>query len=581
MSFFIRNIQTETSANNILNIVNTQPISNASLLQNIPINSNTSILSSNNTLVYNGNIWTYGNSINNNSYTGPTGPIGPIGPKGDKGNDGSSSNTGATGSIGNTGYTGYTGSTGSVGDTGFTGATGPTGPKGQDGAASNTGSTGPTGPTGPKGQDGTASNTGATGPIGDTGPTGISYSLETINNSALNPKITTSFISGSNTLAFGTNGFIKNIISDVNTGYSIYGGYLPLGSGTTASIYGIENDSLGNIYALSTGLLYKWNGTSWTTISGLYSGTTLTIDSLNNVYVNGSSVSPPNQNKISKWNGSNWFQVDSINGFNGAVDSLAITSTNYIYVGGNFTTYNSQPNYNYICLYNGSTFNTIGTGLNNAVNKISINLVNNHAFVGGSFTATSDNSQQLNRIAETDGTNWFALGSGLNNNITAIKVVSSSAIYVGGDFTYTGDLLTPLNRIALWNGTSWSSLGSGISESAKSIETDSYGNVYVLTYNYLYKWNGATWQSNSLTNCFALKNYNNALYIGGGFTSIFGTTAKNIAYNVSGDSTVSGTFKNGSTNYTTLRFASEGKSITLASINNTWYVVSNNNVTLE
>lgn len=479
MSFFIRNIQKEQTIDKTLTLVSSNPITNASSIQNIQVDPNTSVLINNNTLVYNGNIWTYG-IAGGNGNTGEIGATGPTGPKGEQGINGSASNTGATGITGNTGAIGPTGF---IGQTGPTGATGPQGEKGLDGAASNTGATGATGFFGQTGA------TGATGPKGDSG---LSYSLETITNGALSPNITTSYIYGTNTLASGTDGFIKNIISGLNeNGYNIYGGYLPLGLGPSNDITALNIDSTNNIYGGSSAFLNKWNGTSWTQISGIFAfRNSIVIDSSNNVYVNATLLSTlPNTNYLSRWNGSTWTQLDSTNGFNQPVECLAIDSSNNIYLGGRFTQYNSDLNYKYIAKYNGSIFESLpNSGLNNTVTKI--NTYNDNVYIIGTFTATQDNSIALNRIAKYNRTSniWQSLGSGFNNSPTQIKVVSDNEIYVVGDFEYSSDLLTPLNRVAKWNGTTWSQLGAGLpSTTFNGIDVDNDGNVYVLTVTKIYK----------------------------------------------------------------------------------------------
>ncbi len=89
-------------------------------------------------------------------------------------------------------------------------------------------------------------------------------------------------------------------------------------------------------------------------------------------------------------------------------------------------------------------------GINGNVNDIAFDGAGG-IYIGGTFTLAGNVA--VNNIAKWDGTSWSSLGTGLNGSVSSIKV-SGTDVYVGGWFTTAGG--TPANYIAKWNGSSWS-----------------------------------------------------------------------------------------------------------------------------
>jgi len=289
---------------------------------------------------------------------------------------------------------------------------------------------------------------------------------------------------------------------------------------TTAYIYAITMDKLGNIY-----------------IGGLFNS------------VNIEHAKYMTANNIAMWNGRFWrpLGTESDNGTNGTVYTIEVDSNNNVYVGGEFTKigYNTTTttggSANRIAIWNGS-WSACGTdnsnGVGGAVYTIKID-PNNNVYVGGSFTTASSENQSnflLNNIAYWNNSNsnkrWFALGTindatknGVTNgNVRAIDI-SGTNIYVGGTFTQvnsSSQLKNLANKIAYWNGSMWVGLGAtllttatnngvgGGTETVHCIKikgTDVYvGGTFYEVYavvsgsntkylvNYIAKWNG-TWNA--------------------------------------------------------------------------------------
>jgi hypothetical protein len=135
------------------------------------------------------------------------------------------------------------------------------------------------------------------------------------------------------------------------------------------------------------------------------------------------------------------------------VNAIAL-SGNDLYAGGRFT--NADGNAaNHVAKWNGSSWSTLGSGMNNTVNALAVS--GSNLYAGGSFTNAGGIA--ANRIARWDGTAWNALGSGVSSTVLALAVAGSD-LYAGGSFLAAGGSNSYF--IAKWNGNAWSTLGSGM-----------------------------------------------------------------------------------------------------------------------
>lgn len=161
---------------------------------------------------------------------------------------------------------------------------------------------------------------------------------------------------------------------------------------------------------------------------------------------------------IARWDGADWAPLGSgISGTNISgppVAALTIYNGELIAAGDFFAA--GGVSMNAIARWNGLTWQTLGSGLNNRVNALAI--YNGELIAAGWFTSAG--GINANRIARWNGTTWQPLGNGVNDGVTALKVYNGELI-VGGVFTVAGN--QNASGIARWNGTSWQSLGAGIS----------------------------------------------------------------------------------------------------------------------
>ncbi len=239
-------------------------------------------------------------------------------------------------------------------------------------------------------------------------------------------------------------------------------------------------------------------------------------------------------------------------GMSERVYALAVLPNGDLVAGGSFTTAGGVS-VNRIARWNGLSWSALGSGVegqsNTAVYALTV-LPNGDLVAGGWFTSAG--GVPANRIARWDGSSWSTLGSGMNGTVRALTVLPNGDLVAGGLFTSAGGV--PANRVARWNGSSWSALGSGV-----SMEGLYFADVYALAVlpngdlvaggnfttaggvpaNRVARWNGSSWsalgsgvegQGQSSTNVFALAVLPNGdLVAGGRFTSAGGVPANNIA----------------------------------------------------
>jgi hypothetical protein len=121
-------------------------------------------------------------------------------------------------------------------------------------------------------------------------------------------------------------------------------------------------------------------------------------------------------------------------------------------------------------------------------------------FAGGSFLNAGGVS--ASRVAKWDGSSWTTLGSGLNNNVQALATDSSGNLYAAGSFTSSGGSLS-VNRIARWDGSAWHALGAGMDANANGLTVTPSGELLVVgQFNSpgsgIAIWNGSVWRDGGL-----------------------------------------------------------------------------------
>jgi len=170
------------------------------------------------------------------------------------------------------------------------------------------------------------------------------------------------------------------------------------------------------------------------------------------------------------------FNPNAFTGANGNIYTT-ITKGNKIIIGGDFTKFNVYDRNSLARLNSYGTIDTTfspTTGANNII-KTTSNLSSNKLFIGGDFT--SYNGVSCNRAARinNDGSidNTFNIGTGANSSIYASGGQSTNKVIIAGDFTSfngnTANGFARLNSDGSFDTGFNTNLGTGINGAVKAI----------------------------------------------------------------------------------------------------------------
>jgi hypothetical protein len=170
---------------------------------------------------------------------------------------------------------------------------------------------------------------------------------------------------------------------------------------------------------------------------------------------------------------------------NNSVNCVTTDSSGKIYIGGNFTTYNSTTQNRIVRLNPNGTVDTSftgGTGFNNLVRVIKVDS-SGGIYVGGDFTTYQDVA--ANRIIKLnpDGTKdtSFDNTTGFNTTVNDIKLDSIGSIWVAGQFTTYKGVSAPYLTKLLPTGLRDTSYPNTLNPNTtvNSISVDTNDDVYI------------------------------------------------------------------------------------------------------
>ena len=159
--------------------------------------------------------------------------------------------------------------------------------------------------------------------------------------------------------------------------------------------------------------------------------------SYNNLPANGIARLLPNGTLDSTFNPSGA-------GASSTISSVALQTNGQIIIGGDFTSYN-QTNINFVARLNtdgtlDTSFNP-GVGPNDDVNSVAVE-TNGTIIIGGAFTQIDNQNTAYIAGLNSDGTlnTGFNVGDGVDTPINVVLVQTNGQVLIGGDFTVIGDL---------------------------------------------------------------------------------------------------------------------------------------------
>lgn len=194
------------------------------------------------------------------------------------------------------------------------------------------------------------------------------------------------------------------------------------------------------------------------------------------------------------------FAAPGINADPTGGDRALRTSVNWnglLVIGGDLTHAGGMPARN-VATWNGSTFATLGDGLNGTVRSLAV--VAGTLYAAGDFTASG--STPLPNVARWSGTGWVAVGTGGPDDPTELTLVADGTdLLLLGQFTSVGAPPVAAQGVARWSGGAWSAVGAfappaaGIVRAAARVGSTLYvgGRLDDGDASHLNAWDGATW----------------------------------------------------------------------------------------
>ncbi len=316
----------------------------------------------------------------------------------------------------------------------------------------------------------------------------------------------------------GVNGVVRALaVFDDGSGEALYaaGGFTTAGGATAERVA-------------------KWDGTAWTPVGGGLQGAmfghayALAVFDPDGpgalaprLFAGGlfnAAEGNPAAAFLAQWNGTAWSRVGM--GVNGAVFSFAALEQDAgplprsLYIGGSFTTAGGAAT-SRVARWDGAAWTTFATGPNDSVNALAVHDEDGDGpatpalFAGGIFFNAAGLAETVG-IARWDGSVWSSVGGGVGGAVSALTTFDEDGggpnpprLFAGGNFTTAGGAM--IRRVARWDGALWSGLDDGV-------DAPLFATITVSALAPVPDATGGP-----------------ALYIGGDFASVSGTTANRVA----------------------------------------------------
>lgn len=323
-------------------------------------------------------------------------------------------------------------------------------------------------------------------------------------------------------------------------------------------------ERVGNVGACDVA---RWDGTNWFCLGNSKGGDAPTVNNATSMllvpnstpidaglYVGGifSTLGNTVLNCIGRWNVNQWKPVGSgvsgsLFGINGQRVLAMATDGTYLYAGGIFTNagsvYASQ-----IAYWDGLNWNSMGAGMDNNVDAITIG-IGNYVWAGGAFTNAGGIYSRGISVWYSGG--WHNLGNveGTNGTVNALVYDGGTKVYAGGSFYTAGGVNATNIAYFDYNDFSWHAMGSGLlGIFSGRVAALAYGNGYLYaggTFTnssttalwHIAKWDGTSWTSlgsgitgNSAATVNGISISGANVYVTGNFTNAGGVVSTNVAY---------------------------------------------------
>ncbi len=180
--------------------------------------------------------------------------------------------------------------------------------------------------------------------------------------------------------------------------------------------------------------------------------------------------------------------------------ALALPGGDHV-VGGAFTAAGGVPA-SYIARWDGSSWNALGSGMNNTVGTLLL-MPGGDVMAGGLFTTAG--GATATHFARWDGTSWSPIGSGAEPVPGHMPNFSAMATLPNGDLVVDGNVSGGGVRtctVMHWDGTAWNQLGGMFDDWVTAMRTAQNGDIYAVgefqnvggvPAAHIARWDGAAW----------------------------------------------------------------------------------------
>jgi hypothetical protein len=196
-----------------------------------------------------------------------------------------------------------------------------------------------------------------------------------------------------------------------------------------------------------TPYIARWNGSTWQPLGGI-DGPVFALTVYNGEVIAGgffTTAGGVSAKYIARWNGSTWQPLGT--GFYRPVLALTVYNGELI-AGGLNTVDNASVPIALILSWNGTNWRLLGPGVAGLPGSLfafvfALTVYNGELITGGRFTHIGPvQGASANYIARWNGSSWQPLGTGMNNTVRALAVYNNELI-AGGEFAIAGDNVSP------------------------------------------------------------------------------------------------------------------------------------------
>lgn len=172
------------------------------------------------------------------------------------------------------------------------------------------------------------------------------------------------------------------------------------------------------------------------------------------------------------------------------VNAIYAYDLSHVYIIGPTQTYSGSKTLNRACMWNGTSFSSLGIGCSPYPYSIHGSDPSN-IYIAGAFDKSADGSKTLNYISKWDGLTMQPLivntKIGLNFEADAVYALDNTHVYIGGKFTANATNAITLNYITMWDGTTFNQLKMVTSVGLGPIDTPTIvKTIYALDTSHVY-----------------------------------------------------------------------------------------------